>query len=271
MPESKENWLKVSDEFEQQWNFPHVIGAIDGKHVAIQCPQGSGSDYFNYKSFFSIVLFALVDANYNFLFADVGCQGRISDGGVFKNTQLYKDLQNTNLKLPPPKALPGQKIPLPYIILGDEAFALNDNLMKPYSGSFTKGSLERIFNYRLSRARRVVENVFGILSSVFRVLRKPLLLKPENAQLVVLACIYLHNFLRKSRTSKKIYCPEGALDTEEDEKIIPGTWRNDNEMTSLTNLKKVPRKSPIRAQEIRKEFATYFLNNGALPWQNDYA
>nr|CAI5834070.1 unnamed protein product [Callosobruchus analis]CAI5861674.1 unnamed protein product [Callosobruchus analis] len=234
MPNTQEDWLQVSEEFEQQWNFPHAIGAIDGKHVAMQCPGGSGSDYFNYKSFFSIVLFALVDANYNFLFADVGCQGRISDGG-------------------------------------DEAFALNDNLMKPYSGFYEKGSKQRIFNYRLSRARRVVENAFGICSTVFRVLRKPLLLKPENAQLVVMACVHLHNYLRKSPTSKHLYCPDGALDSEENGQVILGTWRNDNQTSSLFNLRNVPRKSSKSAQEIRNEFSTHFVGDGSVPWQTEYA
>ncbi|KAH9632488.1 hypothetical protein HF086_017036 [Spodoptera exigua] len=68
----------------------------------------------------------------------------------------------------------------------DKAFALNDYTLKPYGGTPERGSMERIFNYRLSRARRVVENAFGILSSVFRVLRKPLLLEPEKATKVVL-------------------------------------------------------------------------------------
>nr|CAI5834072.1 unnamed protein product [Callosobruchus analis]CAI5861676.1 unnamed protein product [Callosobruchus analis] len=213
----------------------------------MQCPGGSGSDYFNYKSFFSIVLFALVDANYNFLFADVGCQGRISDGGVFKNTELYKGLLNNDFNLPPPD-----------VILGDEAFALNDNLMKPYSGFYEKGSKQRIFNYRLSRARRVVENAFGICSTVFRVLRKPLLLKPENAQLVVMACVHLHNYLRKSPTSKHLYCPDGALDSEENGQVILGTWRNDNQTSSLFN-------------EIRNEFSTHFVGDGSVPWQTEYA
>lgn len=271
MPKSEREWLQVTEKFEQQWNFPHAIGAIDGKHVVIQCPAGSGSEYFNYKSFFSIVLFALVDANYNFLFADVGCQGRISDGGVFKNTQLYIDLQNGHFNLPQPESLPGHGTSLPYVILGDEAFALSNNLMKPYSGTYQKGSKERIFNYRLSRARRVVENAFGICSSVFRILRKPMLLKPEKAQLVVMACVYLHNFLRKSKTSQDVYCPEGALDTEIDGRVIPGNWRIDNEMSSLLSLTKIPRKSPMSAQEIRNGFSTYFLSNGAVPWQNEYA
>lgn len=126
--------------------------------------------------------------------------------------------------------MPGHQISIPYVILGDEAFSLNDNLMKPYSGIYPKGSKERIFNYRLSRCRRVVENAFGIVSSVFRVLRKPMLLQPEKAELVVMTCIYLHNFLRKSKTSNNLYCPQNTLDKEVNGQIIFGTWRNDTEM-----------------------------------------
>ncbi|XP_031329190.1 uncharacterized protein LOC116160192 [Photinus pyralis] len=269
MPETEAEWLQTCEEFETLWNFPQCIGSIVGKHVVLQCPKKTGSDFFNYKSFFSIVLFALVDANYNFLY--VGVQGRISDGGIFKNTELYERLQNNALNLPLPKPLPGREKAIPYVILGDEAFALADNLMKPYSGIYEKGSIQRIFNYRLSRARRVVENAFGILASVFRVLRKPMLLEPHKAELVVMTCIYLHNFLRKSKSSANIYCAQGALDSEVEGKVIPGAWRNDTEMLSLINIKKVPRKSAKIPQEIREEFAAYFSSNGAIPWQNEHA
>ena len=207
MPSTAEEWKKISDEFEEMWNFPHCIGAIDGKHVLIQVPIKSGSDFYNYKSQFSIVLLALVDANYNFLFVDVGCQGRISDGGVFKNCHLYKQIEEQKLNLPASSAIDGLTAEMPYFFLGDSAFALGPNMMKPYPGINPKGSIKRIFNYRLSRARRVVENAFGVLSSVFRVLRKPLLLQPEKAQVVVMATICLHNFLRKSRTSRNYYTP----------------------------------------------------------------
>lgn len=81
---------------------------MDGKHTIIQAPINSGSEFFNYKATFSIVLFALVDANYNFLFADVGCQGRISDEGVFKNCILYKKLVKGELGIPNPQPLPGR-------------------------------------------------------------------------------------------------------------------------------------------------------------------
>lgn len=87
----------MSEEFDTRWNFPHCLGAMDGKHVVLQAPFNSGSEYYNYKSTFSIVLFALVDANYNFIFVDCGCQGRISDGGVFKNTELFKNMEKQSL------------------------------------------------------------------------------------------------------------------------------------------------------------------------------
>lgn len=163
MPETQEEWLDISENFEKLWNFPHCIGLIDGKHVVIQCPTKSGSDYFNYKAFFSIVLFAMVDANYNFIFVDVGCEGMISDGGVFKNTQLFKSLQNGHLNLPSAKPLPGHQISIPYVILGDEAFSLNDNLMKPYSGIYPKGSKERIFNYRQQMSQSCRKRVWNCI------------------------------------------------------------------------------------------------------------
>ena len=73
---------------------------MDGKHILKQPPPNSGSYYFNYKQRFSIVLLAIVDANYNFLYVDNGCNGRISDGGVFKNSTLYTALEENSLNYP---------------------------------------------------------------------------------------------------------------------------------------------------------------------------
>jgi len=173
--------------------------------------------------FFNIVLFTLVDADYNFLFVDIGCQGRISDGGVLKNTELHKKIESGKLNLPSPVLLPGKNVDLLFVILADEAFALTKNIMKPYSGIHNKGTKERVFNYRLSRARRTVGNAFGISSAVFRVLRKPLLLEPQKAQIVVMAVVYLHNFLKQSKSSRNIYTPPG--DREEEGHMIQGDWK----------------------------------------------
>lgn len=270
MPKILEEWINVSHGFYDQWNYPQCLGSMDGKHIVIQAPINTGSEYFNYKSTFSIVLFALVDADYNFLFADVGCQGRISDGGVFKNCTLYKKLENGELGIPNPQLLPGRDRPVPYVFVADDAFGLHDNIMKPYPGIQKKGSEKRAFNYRLSRARRVVENVFGILSAKFRVLRKPLLLQPNKAEKVVLACVYMHNFLRKTSTSKNIYTPNGTFDHEEHFETIPGTWRREGQFSSLLPLQRIGRKSSQTCQSIRDEFAKYIHTNGRVPWQDQF-
>lgn len=166
---------------------------------------------------------ALVDADYNFLYADVGCEGRNSDGGVFRNTFLFKKLDKNELNLPTACTLKGRQKIVPYVFVVDDAFPLKYNIMKSYSGLQQKGSRERAYNYRLSRARRVVENVFGLLSAIFRVLWRPILLEPDKAERLVMACVYLHNFLRRNKISKHFYTPNGTFDSEINGEIREGT------------------------------------------------
>lgn len=162
-PSSPEEWLEVADGYATRWNFQNCLGALDGKHVALKCPPGSGSEYYNYKGFFSIVLMALVDAHYKFLYVNLGANGNCSDGGVFRDCNLREALEGEYAGLPPPQALKDDRTPLPFAIVGDDAFPLREWLMKPFPHRLMSRP-ERIFNYRLSRARRVVENVFGILA-----------------------------------------------------------------------------------------------------------
>ena len=71
-PSTEQEWKQIGNDFEEIWNLPHCIGAIDGKHIAIECPKKSGSKYFNYKDLFSLVLLATCDAKYCFTFVDIG-------------------------------------------------------------------------------------------------------------------------------------------------------------------------------------------------------
>lgn len=272
IPNNCEEWKTISDDFNVLWNFPNCIGAMDGKHVLLQAPFNSGAEFFNYKSTYSIVLFALVDANYNILYVDAGCQGRISDGGVFKNSKLHEMIENNELQLPAPIHLNGRTKKLPYFILADSAFAMSESVMKPYPGqNHPKGSKERIFNYRLSRARRVVENVFGIMSSTFRVLRKPMLLEPDKATVVVMAIVHLHNFLRRP-SSRNFYMPRHYVDSEnEDGQLIEGTWRLDHDMTSFYPIRNVARRSTAEVKGLRNELADYFMAEGRIAWQDKYS
>lgn len=91
--------------------------------------------------------------------------GSLPDSSIFVNSGLGKVLETKSLNLPPPKELPSTNEKMPHFFVGDEAFPLQTNLMRPYSKKAIKSDRERIFNYRLSRARRIIENAFGILSS----------------------------------------------------------------------------------------------------------
>lgn len=239
--------------------------------MVIISPINSGSDYINYKGTFSIVLMVLCDADYNITYANIGSKGKISDGGVFRNCTLSKRLKNGTLNFPTPRCLPQKMKPVPYVIVADNAFPLQENLLVPYIGNHESGSFQRVFHYRLSRARRTVENVFGIMSAVFRVLRKPILLNPTKTRLVTECCVLLHNFLRRSKESKNMYTPPGTFDTEQNGRIFNGSWRNDREgQTSLLSMEERGRKTSITAKDIRQEFADYFMTSGKLEWQDNY-
>ncbi|GFS50623.1 protein ALP1-like [Trichonephila clavipes] len=144
--------------------------------------QFRGATYRNYKGFFSIVLLALVDANLKFLYVDVGTNGRVSDGGVWGKSKLRQAITNGDINIPEAAALPRSASKLPFVIVADDAFPLIPNIMKPYPGSnLSKECL--VFNYRLSRARRVSENAFGILAARFRVFGTTILTSVPNTKL----------------------------------------------------------------------------------------
>ncbi|XP_049293627.1 putative nuclease HARBI1 isoform X3 [Anopheles funestus] len=256
LPGTIEEWLKVAQEFESRSKFPHVLGAMDGKHVPIRSPKHSGTEYYNYKGYNRIVLLAVCDANYNILYADVGCQGRVSDGGVFKNSSLYSLLENKCLNISAPQILNAPYAqPVPFVLLGDKAFAMTEYLIRPFAGTHARGSVERTFNTLHSRARSVIENVFGILSSRFRVLVGPIQLEPEFARLVVLTTVYLHNFLRSRQ-------PTEYMDLESNStSVIGSTSSSSNGMTTvLDELAGIQIRSSNDLKEMSMRFANYLAN-----------
>ena len=218
------------------------------------------------------MLLALVDADYKFLYVDIGCNGRVSDGGVFKNSSLYAALENNTLHLPNRKALPGQSQPMPYTIVADDAFPLKDYLLKPYSLSGLTIQ-NRVFNYRLSRARRIVENAFGILANRFRIFMAPIALKPEKVEAITLACCSLHNFLRTRIGARCAYTPSSILDSKDSEthSVLPGNWRQGPAPQGLLPLvQQGSNRYSDSAKDIRDHFRDfYFSNEGSVPWQWD--
>ena len=96
-PKSPEEWKQVAEGFSRRWNFHNCVGAIDGKHVCIVAPKKSGSVFYNYEGFHSVVLFAVVDSKYKYLYVDVGAQGASSDGGIFAECRLRRGIDNNTL------------------------------------------------------------------------------------------------------------------------------------------------------------------------------
>ncbi len=208
-----EDWRAIAAEFFQSWNFPNCLGSIDGKRVVIQAPKNSGSLLYNYKGTFSIVLLAVVDAKYCFQVVDVGDFGRTSDGGTPANSTFGQALTDGTLSIPGHAMFPGAQNlgPQPHVFVGDEAFTLHQDLLKPFPGA-NLSLRNSVYNYRLSHARLVVENAFGILSAQWRMYWRVIGISPENVEACMKTTCVLHTYLRRSTRTRRepVQCVGGG-------------------------------------------------------------
>jgi len=271
VPQMSTEWLSIAKDFEKKWHFNNCIGAIDGKHVSIQCPPRGGSLYFNYKKIHSLVLLAVVNAKYEFTMVDIGDYGRMSDGSVFASSNLGHAIGHQLLDFPAPRIFPGTSIQFPYVFVGDDAFPVRTSLLKPYPRGLIN-EREKIFNYRLSRARRIVENVFGIVTSRFRVFRRSIIAREETAVEVIKAIVALHNYLMHDRAgaSQSGYCPNDFIDQELQGQVMPGHWRNEahDGLHEVSNLGS--NNYTREARQARNSYRDFFCSDaGKVPWQWD--
>lgn len=264
IPSTAAEWRAVADGFERKWNMPHCLGAIDGKHVPITQPPKSGSLYFNYKKFFSVVLLAVADSNYKFLFTDIGREGSAGDTQIFNHCPFKHYIEADMLRWPGPEPMTNDTEPMPYFLVGDDAFALKTWMMKPYSRRGLDLD-ERTFNYRLSRARRVVENAFGLLVQVWRCLLKTQEVGAGKASTITLCCCVLHNLLR----DRFIHLHQGIVDrVDRNGDIVPGAWRRGLHLFGDRHLPG-GNYGTNEAKLMRDTLKEYFTSPaGAVHWQN---
>ncbi|OWA54281.1 hypothetical protein BV898_18689 [Hypsibius exemplaris] len=264
------DWEQISADFWKKWNYPNCLGAIDGKHVVIKAPNNSGSSFRNYKETFSVILLAVVDANYLFRIISTGTNGKQSDGGIFANSTFGRKLEAGDLNIPGPAPLPRTNIMSPHVFVADEAFPLKENLMRPFPGRDLSGNhRNRIHNYRLSRARRPVENAFGILAARWRIFRRPIECSPDTVDKIVMACVCLHNFLRTETglSNSSTYVPTGFVDTDDRDGDYREMIHSD---TGMSAIRRSGNHGSGRAAEIRETYADYFLSHeGFLKFQDD--
>lgn len=171
---------------------------------------------------------------------------------------MGKMVNSGNFNIPPPVALPSSNIILPHVILGDEAFALNCTMMKPYPRAQSlHDESKAIYNYRHSRARRTTENCFGIMSAYFRIFHTPIHTTPEKIDKIILASCILHNMMR----DENIPSPSES------------TFGNVTNV-SLPSANLIPLASTIGrptndGTAIRNKFKDFFNGVGAVSWQHN--
>ncbi len=245
-----------------RWNFHNCLGAIDGKHIAIKCPNGGGSLYFNYKKFHSIVLMALVDADYKFIWIHLGANGSASDAQIFNSSELYECIDTGQIGLPPAVPALNDDRPIPFFIIDDDAFPLRTWLMKPFSHRNMEMD-EHIFNNHLSRARRVSENAFGIMTNCWRCLLNPQEQNPKIVESIISTCCCLHNLCRIQ------YPGNPPLDWDNaNHQVIPGEWRDNADLSELQRLRgNVGTRVARRQRLYLKKY--YSSEARAISWQND--
>lgn len=203
-----------------------------------------------------------MNANYEFIYVDIGAEGKNADGGCWNHCNLYKAINDGAVEFPPDVELDNFSIPCHFV--ADDAFPMTNRILKPY-GHKLLSRRQMIFNYRLSRARRLVENVFGIIASRFRVLKTDIGMNVESATDIVMAVCVLHNMLRQKCGSA--YMAPGTFDTEDiNYKLVPGEWRQEEGLTELRATS--ARNSSNTSKTNRDNLSYYFLTeHGEVSWQ----
>lgn len=169
-----------------------------------------------------------------------------------------------------PTVLHGSNTRVPFVFVGDAAFPLLENLMRPYPGINLTPS-QTIFNYRLSRARMCIENTFGVMASRMRIFRKPIIASLEIVQNIVQCCVVLHNWLRDNELQlalgQRRYLLLCFVDREDrNGNIQIGQWRRENEFLVLQNLNpNIARNSMQVAKNVRNIYTNYFMKEGICP------
>lgn len=167
-------------------------------------------------------------------------------------------INSGNFNIPPPSALPLTDTILPNVILGDEAFALNKSMMKPYPRNQSLHDQSKaIYNYRHSRARRTTENCFGIMSAYFRIFFTPIHTTPEKIDKIILASCVLHNMMR----DQKIPSPSESAFDNTDNITLP--------TENLIGISHTMGRPTGEGSSIREKFKEYFNGVGAVSWQQN--
>ena len=225
-----------------KWGFPQCGGAVDCTHIPIISPSEYPADYFNRKGWHSIILQGTVDHLYRFTDVCIGWPGHVHDARVLGNSSLYHR-GNAGTLFPDSKTMiAGVEVPI--VVLGDPAYPLLPWIMKPYIDTSNLTCEQQRFNYRLSRARVVVEDAFGRLKQRWRCQLKRNDTDVLDLPVQVAACCVLHN-IREMHSG----CFSDNWLDEVNSSTYPSSTDNSNSTSDGS------------AENIWRALTTYFKNN----------
>ncbi|BET03398.1 Hypothetical protein NTJ_16216 [Nesidiocoris tenuis] len=240
----REDWLTISEGFEEKTGFPHCVGAIGAKYIRIKTPWGPEKDFFKFKKSFCIALIGVVDHNHQFSFIDVGGNREETEGNLLKATEFGDKIYSYNLDLP--LAQPLRSDPngaaLPFIFV-NEVFPESGHILRPYSRTSNyQSQASAIFNEKFAKAMEVANETFAILTERWRIFENPFTGSGQLVNVAIKACCALHNYVGK-RDGFDLDCLRG-----------PGFLLPDVESKNGRTKKS--------GDVVRDQFAEYFCSTG---------
>lgn len=210
MPDESEA-QNIANNFEKITHIPQIIGAIDGSHIPITPPLEGNADFKNRKSYFSLILQAIVDDQY--LFRNVSCRvpGACHDADALRESSFYK---NRETMMPKGTRLV-DNMEIPFFLIGDPAYPLSHWLLKNYEYNANISPAMDSFNVYLNSGRIVVENAFGRLKGRWRILLKRTEIHYSFVPTLVAACCILHNICEMSKEGFSNHWLKAVEDAEE--------------------------------------------------------
>ncbi|MCO5548180.1 hypothetical protein L7F22_001638 [Adiantum nelumboides] len=217
---------KIKAGFFANQGVPNVCGAMDATHIQMEKPKGElGLDWFDRNKNFSMLVQAVVDSDMRFLDVFAGFPGSVNDSRLLKNSALYSCVEH-GLILNGPKYVHGS-FSMREIIVADGGYPLLPWLMRPYTAPIT--ATEKLFNYKISSTRIVVERAFGLLKMRWRYLHGKVM-NPYAGKLTraIVACCMLQNMCLESGVAV-----EEVDDMIVDAPLVDAEARNPNDIPTV--------------------------------------
>lgn len=220
-PYTEDEVQEAIDGFEKDYDFPQIVGAIDGSHIEIKAPSENHEDYYNRKQYYSVVRQGIVNSKLMFQHISVGFPGSIHNARILKLSRIFNMAEVGQILAAPTRDL--EVVEVGPMLVGDSAYPLSNWLLKTFPDRGNLLRLEKQFNMKLSALRSVVERAFGMTKGRWRILLKKIEQEHESVSRTIVAACVLH-----------IFCMmQGETYTDDDDRDPPDDRGDDDDDDTL--------------------------------------